>query len=100
MMGMGSRPLGPGMFCVRTMFSLEPATIGQKGYPELLQTGETANGKTPLIDRQHPHDMFMELALTYSVTLPDDSSVFAYFGLPGEPAMRPPTFMHRFSGVF
>src|SRR5438477_3901044 len=96
---MGSLPIGPGTFGVRTMFSLEPATIGQKGYPELLQTGETADGKTPLIDRQHPHDLFMELAAAYSVSIGDEGSAFAYFGLPGEPALGPPTFMHRFSGV-
>src|SRR5207253_5433637 len=64
--------------------------------PILLQTGETADGKTPLIDRQHPHDLFMELATTYSVAIDEQSSVFAYFGYPGEPALGPATFMHRF----
>jgi hypothetical protein len=81
------------------MLSLEPATIGRRGYPELLQTGETADGETPLIDRQHPHDLFMELAATYSLPLTDQSSAFAYFGYPGEPALGPATFMHRFSGM-
>jgi len=81
------------------MFSLEPITIGRKGYPLLLQTGETADGTTHLIDRQHPHDLFMELATTYSLPVTDNSSVFAYFGLPGEPALGPSAFMHRFSGV-
>jgi hypothetical protein len=98
-MGMAQRRLGVGTFGFRTMLSLEPATIGKKGYPELLQTGETADGVTPLIDRQHPHDLFMELAATYSVTINDDSSAFAYFGYPGEPALGPATFMHRFSGM-
>jgi hypothetical protein len=97
-MGMASRKLGPGTFGVRTMLSLEPLTIND-GYPELLQTGETSNGRTELIDHQHPHDLFMELALAYSVPIREDSSVFAYFGWPGEPALGPPTFMHRFSGV-
>ena len=98
-MGMAERPLGFGTFGLRTMLTLEPATIGKTGYPELLQTGETADGKTPLIDRQHPHDLFMELATTYSVAIDEQSSVFAYFGYPGEPALGPATFMHRFSGV-
>jgi hypothetical protein len=91
---------GPGTIGLRSMFSLEPLTIGKKGYPLLLQTGETANGVTPLIARQHPHDLFMELAASYSIPLPtaETSSVFFYFGLPGEPALGPPTFMHRFSG--
>ncbi len=96
---MGRRPLGKGTWGLRGMFSLEPITIGKKGYPLLLQTGETADGQTPLIDRQHPHDFFMELATSYSHPLNEDSSVFAYFGLPGEPALGPPAFMHRFSGM-
>lgn len=98
-MGMAQHPLGPGTFGFRTMMSLEPATVGKNGYPELLQTGETGDGKTPLIDRQHPHDLFMELAATYSVPIGDESSAFAYFGYPGEPALGPATFMHRFSGM-
>jgi hypothetical protein len=97
-MFMAQHSLGPGTIGFRTMLSLEPATIGTGGYPLLLQTGETADGKTPLIDRQHPHDLFMELAATYSVPINDDSSVFTYIGYPGEPALGPATFMHRFSG--
>jgi hypothetical protein len=95
----GSRTLGPGTLGLRSMLSLEPATIGDKGYPLLFQTGETADGKTPLVDAQHAHDLFMELAASYSVPTSDDSSVFAYVGLPGEPALGPPTFMHRYSAM-
>src|SRR6185295_3951046 len=97
-MGMAQRPLGPGTFGLRTMLSAEPATIGKQGYPLLLQTGETADGRTPLIDRQHPHDLFMELAGTYSVSS-GNRSLYVYAGLPGEPALGPPAFMHRFSGM-
>lgn len=99
-MGMASRPLGErGRFGLRAMISAEPWTIGDEGYPLLLQTGETADGVHPLVDRQHPHDLFMELAATYSHALDGDSSVFLYLGLPGEPALGPPAFMHRFSGL-
>ena len=98
LMGMAQRPLGPGTLGLRTMLSLEPATIGKEGYPLLLQTGETANGSTRLIDRQHPHDLFMELAASYSISS-ENRSVFLYAGLPGEPALGPPAFMHRFSGM-
>ena len=80
------------------MFSLDP-TMGKDGYPLLFQTGETADGTTPLIDRQHPHDFLMELAAVYSHTITATSSVFLYAGYPGEPALGPPTFMHRFSGM-
>jgi len=97
-MAMAQRSLGMGSLGLRAMLSLEPATIGKEGYPLLLQTGETANGVTPLIDRQHPHDLFMELAGTYSISS-GNRSLFVYGGLPGEPALGPPAFMHRFSGV-
>ncbi len=99
LMLMASRSFGPGTWGLRGMFSLEPATIGKKGYPLLFQTGETANGIDPLIDIQHAHDLLMELATTYSLPISDISSVFAYFGLPGEPSLGPAAFMHRFSGV-
>ena len=98
LMFMAQRPLGPGTLGLRSMLSADPATIGKSGYPLLLQTGEALNGK-PLIDRQHPHDLFMELAVSYSLRLSGKGSVFAYFGLPGEPALGPPAFMHRFSGA-
>jgi hypothetical protein len=98
-MGIAARPLGPGRLGLRAMLSAEPWTIGRNGYPLLLQTGETANGRTELVDRQHPHDLFNELAATYSLPLWRDSSVFLYAGLPGEPALGPPTYMHRFSAI-
>ena len=97
-MGTARRPLGAGTLGLRAMTSLEPATIGKRGYARLLQTGETADGVTPLIDRQHPHDLFMELAGSYAIAH-GKNSFFVYGGLPGEPALGPPAFMHRFSGA-
>jgi hypothetical protein len=87
-------------FAIRTMFSLEPLTVGKCGYPLLFQTGETCDGKTPLVDRQHPHDLFMELALVLSHQIREKTSIFFYLGVPGEPALGPPTFMHRYSALF
>jgi hypothetical protein len=98
LMVMAQRQLGPGTLGLHTMLSLD-ALMGPSGYPLLFATGETANGSTPLIDRQHPHDLFMELATSYSVPLGSTGSVFGYAGLPGEPALGPPAFMHRFSGA-
>lgn len=95
---MASRPLGAGTFGLRGMVSLDPL-MGKSGYPLLLQTGETANGKAHLIDRQHPHDAFMELATTYSVPIGERDALYVYLGLPGEPALGPSAFMHRFSGM-
>jgi hypothetical protein len=82
----------------RAMLSPDPL-MGKSGYPLLLATGETANGVTPLIDRQHPHDLFMELSGTYSRKLSDGNSAFFYFGYPGEPALGPTAFMHRASSM-
>ncbi len=98
LMLMGTRAAGKGTVGFRAMLSADPLTIGRRGYPLLLQSGETADGAAPLIDRQHPHDLLMELAMTYSRPVAKSTTVFGYFGLPGEPALGPPTFMHRFSG--
>jgi hypothetical protein len=98
LMGMAQRPVDGGTLTLRSMLSLDPL-MGQSGYPLLLATGETADGRTPLVDRQHPHDFFMELAGEYSHPIGAKASAFLYAGLPGEPALGPVTFMHRFSGM-
>lgn len=99
LMAMAHREAGPGMLGLRAMVSLDPWLVGDTGYSLLFQTGETADGQTPLIDRQHPHDLFMELAATYSIPVGEKQSVFFYGGLPGEPALGPPAYMHRLSGM-
>jgi hypothetical protein len=98
LMGMARRPLGNGMLQLKAMLSPDPL-MGPGGYPLLLASGETANGRDPLVDRQHPHDFFMELSASVSQDIGKNSSVFLYGGLPGEPAFGPPAFMHRESIV-
>jgi hypothetical protein len=98
LMLMARRELEAGAFGVRLMVSGEPL-MGASGYPLLFQTGETADGRVPLIDRQHPHNLLMETAATYSRDLAPGSSVFVYAGPAGEPALGPSTFMHRLSGM-
>ena len=83
---------------LRTMLSLEPL-MGQRGYPNLLATGETAHGE-PLVDRQHPHDLFMELAARVDVPLGEGVTGFLYGGPVGEPALGPSAFMHRGSARY
>ena len=96
-MGTAVRPLGDGRLELRSMLSLDP-TMGPRGYPLLFQTGETADGRFHLIDRQHPHDFFMELGARYAQTTA--AGTWSVYGaLPGEPALGPPAFMHRASGV-
>ena len=98
-MGMARRNFGDDdTLGFRAMLSPDPF-MGKSGYPLLLATGETANGTTPLVDRQHPHDLFMELSSTYSHKFDPHDSAFLYFGYPGEPALGPPAFMHRASGM-
>ena len=98
LMGRAVRDAGPGRLSFRAMLSADPGTVGNGGYPLLLQTGETSDGTTPLIDRQHPHDLFMELATSYAL-LGRNRSLFVYAALAGEPALGPPVFMHRRSGI-
>ncbi len=98
-MAMYSHPLGDStQFGSRLMMSLDPLTEGGRGYPLLFQSGETWNGE-PLHDRQHPHDLFDELSLSLSQKFDYDFSSYIYFGYPGEPALGPPTFMHRPSAM-
>jgi hypothetical protein len=97
LMAMAKRTFANGdMVQFKAMLSPDPF-MGPRGYPLLLATGETADGKTPLVDRQHPHDLFMELSTSYAHKLSATDSVFLYAGLPGEPAFGPPAFMHRLS---
>src|SRR6266853_1816320 len=95
-MGMAQRKLGPGTFTARMMLSLEPATVSQRQYPLLFQQGETAFGK-PIVDGQHPHDFFMELAALYDYKLNEKTMFSFYFAPVGDPAMGPPAYPHRAS---
>ena len=94
LMGMAQRAVGNGTLQFKAMLSPDPI-MGKRGYPLLLASGETANGTDRLIDRQHPHDFFMELSGSLSQNIGPKSSLFLYAGLPGEPAFGPPAFMHR-----
>ena len=93
-MGMAMRELGGGMLQLDAMLSAEPWTVGGGGYPLLLQSGESYRGQ-PLHDRQHPHDLFMELAATYEHKLSDKLAISLYAAPVGEPALGPVAFMHR-----
>jgi hypothetical protein len=94
LMPMAFHKLGKGTLQLRGMFSLEPFTFAPGGSPLLFQTGETYKGQ-PLIDRQHPHDLWMELSAQYTLGLGERGTWYTYFGYPGEPALGPPAFMHR-----
>ncbi|MGE5430330.1 MAG: hypothetical protein ACM3QX_04600 [Syntrophomonadaceae bacterium] len=76
------------------MMSLDPLLVGNSGYPLLFQSGETYESR-PLVDRQHPHDLFSELSAEYTYSFSRDFALDAYLGYPGEPAIGPVAFMHR-----
>ncbi len=92
------RETGWGRVQLKSMPSLEPL-MSNRGYPNLFATGETAGGE-PLVDRQHPHDLFMELAGRVDVNVGDSASLFLYGGPVGEPALGPSAFMHRGSARY
>jgi hypothetical protein len=99
-MPMAMRQLGArgqhGQLTLRTMLSLEPATISSRRFPELFQQGETAFGK-PIIDGQHPHDFFMELAALYDLRLGEHTLLSLYAAPVGDPAIGPTAYPHRLS---
>jgi hypothetical protein len=97
-MGMARRRVGGGRIGLRTMLSLEPATIPGCGYPDLLATGESCDGDS-IHDRQHPHDFVMELAAEYERALTGGIRWQVYAGLAGEPALGPVAFPHRLSAM-
>ncbi|AXC15895.1 hypothetical protein ACPOL_6683 [Acidisarcina polymorpha] len=93
-MPMAQRQLGRGQLTLRAMLSLEPATITGRQYPLLFQQGETAYGK-PIVDGQHPHDFFMELALLYDWHLAEKTLLSLYIAPVGDPAIGPTAYPHR-----
>ena len=98
LMGMARRSAGGGQVTLRGMVSFEPWTVGGCGYPNLLATGEVCEGEA-IHDRQHPHDLFMELAAQYNRPLGKGLRLELYGGPVGEPALGPVAFMHRVSGL-
>jgi len=87
-----------GAFETVLMLSLEPATITDRRYPLLFQTGETAYG-APLVDAQHPHNFIMGLGFHYTYELSEDTILDAYFAPVGDPALGPVAYPHRASAM-
>jgi hypothetical protein len=91
---MAMHAVGRGMLHLHGMLSAEPLTVGAQGYPLLLQTGESYHG-APLHDRQHPHDLVMELSARYEVPVASNVGLSLYAAPVGEPAIGPVAYMHR-----
>jgi hypothetical protein len=93
-MFMASRGVAGGRFQARAMLSLDAATVTKRGYPLLLQSGESIDGVT-LHDQQHPHDFLMEVGVLYERPITENVGVEFYAAPSGEPALGPVAFMHR-----
>ncbi|MGA8867680.1 MAG: hypothetical protein WB510_11960 [Candidatus Sulfotelmatobacter sp.] len=91
---MEQHTLGAGTILFREMFSAESLTSPHPGFPELFQTGETYHGQA-LVDHQHPHNVFAELAALYTLPLARNFSWELYGGPSAEPALGPVTYIHR-----
>lgn len=96
LMLMEQHKLGRGTVLFREMFSAESLTSPHPGFPELFQTGETYHGQ-PLVDHQHPHNVFAELSGYYSLALARKVAWLLYGGPSAEPALGPVTYIHRTS---
>lgn len=96
LMLMEQHKLGQGSILFREMFSAESLTAPHPGFPELFQTGETYHGQ-PLVDHQHPHNVFSELALYFAQPIGGKLSWVGYGAAAGEPALGPVAYMHRAS---
>jgi hypothetical protein len=88
LMVMAEGNAGAGRLMLRGMVSAEPLTAPHGGFPQLFQTGETYRG-SPIIDAQHAHDLFMELAAGYTLPVSERVSLQIYGGPVAEPALGP-----------
>ena len=93
---MAMRKTPHGVFSLEGMLSLDPATVGSEGYRELFQAGEAYRGNA-IVDRQHPHDLFMRLAASWRVPLSTSTAFTLRGGAVDSPALGPIPFMHRAS---
>jgi len=97
-MVMEQHKLAKGTLLLRQMFSAESLTSPHPGFPQIFQTGETYHGE-PLVDHQHPHNVFAELSAYYTLPITRRVSLLLYGGPSAEPALGPVAFMHRASAA-
>lgn len=98
LMLMEQHPLGRGTLLFREMFSAESLTAPHPGFGEVFQTGETYH-RQPLVDHQHPHNVFGELSLLYTLPLTKKVSWLFYGGPSAQPALGPVAYVHRASAA-
>lgn len=104
LMGNLGRTLGEHHFVnLGLMVTGEKWTLPAKGYPLILQTGESNHDGYPYIDAQHPHSSpIMGITLSDTIRLGESSgkNYLKFFFAPrGQSTDGPITFMHRPTGV-
>ena len=80
------------------MFSLEPVTLGECGYPRLLTPGFICF-EHALEDRQHTHPLIMAINASLEQRF-GSVAVTVSPGLAGEPAFGPIAYFHRRSAAY
>ncbi|HKB72032.1 MAG TPA: hypothetical protein VKH46_14380 [Thermoanaerobaculia bacterium] len=95
-MFMATRAAGGGKLSLLGTFTLEPATIPAEGSRELFQRGETYHNVL-LVDRQHPHDLFVQLGAAWEKVFGAAGRLRVYAAPIGEPALGPVAYPHRLS---
>lgn len=98
LMFMEQHKLGRATLLLRQMLSAESLTSPHPGFPQIFQTGETYHG-APLVDHQHPHNVFAELSAYYLLPLAKGVSWELYGGPAAEPALGPVVYLHRASAA-
>ncbi len=93
-MFMGSRPAPGGHLRLRFMGTLEPFTLADGGYPQLLQVAHEYQGALAP-DRQHPHELFAEISAAYEWAASEALALSVYAAAVGEPALGPVAYNHR-----
>ncbi len=98
LMAMASRPFDRSTVTLTAMVSAERLTAGAAGYSEIFQVGEAYRG-LQITDRQHPHDLFMQLSAAWRFPVGSGTDLTLAGGPVGEPTLGPAAFMHRASAA-
>lgn len=93
-----SRSLPGGTLTLTGAGSLERITLGECGFPGLLAGGPVCLSSTTR-EFQHPHPPVMELAARLEQRISGPLRLDVYGALAGEPALGPPTYVHRLSAA-
>ena len=83
---------------LRGRLSLEPYTIKEEGYPQILQFVSPEGGDV-LIDHMRPHDLFGEAAAEIAFRMWATSFLHVYVAAVGDPALGAPPAELRASGI-